>query len=85
MSTEVTHNWDDENYIETLNTAFDEYRQACYGDRNLPDVQLKEVRQAFFSGIHWLNTRESYDPDELEQGLRAVCLPEQGTSDCDAT
>lgn len=72
MTIEITHSWDNEDYTKTLNTAFAEYKQACYGDRKLPDVQIQEVRQAFLSGIHWLNTCNYYDPDELERCLRVM-------------
>lgn len=41
-----------------LLTAFNEYKTACYGrDAVLTSTQEAEVRQAFFSGIHWLNSR----------------------------
>jgi hypothetical protein len=82
---EVTHDWDDENYTETLNTAFAEYRNACYGSATLNEVQEREVKQAFFSGVHWLNSCESYCPDDLNQALHAVCKPFFGTTNCDAT
>jgi hypothetical protein len=68
----VNHDWDEENYVDTLNEAFDEYRKACYGGKPLPPTQVKEIHQAFLSGIHWLNTRESYDPEELEVALRDI-------------
>ncbi len=37
-----------------LDAALKEYLRACYGDpHELPSQQLKEVRQAFLSGIMW--------------------------------
>ena len=67
----ITHDWDEEDYETTLREAFAKYRLACYGTAKLNPVQLYEVRQAFLSGIHWLNTRDSYCPDDLTKALRA--------------
>ncbi len=69
---EITHDWDDEDYAKTLEDAFASYRMACYGEQSLPPQQVQEVKQAFLSGIHWLATRESYCPDDLETALRKV-------------
>ena len=69
---DVTHDWDDEDYVKTLEDAFAEYRRACYGEHPLPSQQVQEVKQAFMSGIRWLGTRESYCPDDLETALRKV-------------
>lgn len=55
-----------------LKQAWEVYRQACYGNAKLPERQLKEVRQAFLSGIHWLNSKENYDPDENLRVLRSL-------------
>lgn len=76
---EITHDWDDEDYSESLSNAFAEYRKACYGDSVLSEIQIKEVRQAFLSGIHWLNTRDSYCPDVLEMALRNELGQREGT------
>lgn len=69
---EITHDWDRENYVHSLNHAWDQYRKACYGVRELPQMQIRETKQAFLSGIHWLATRESYCPDDIESALRAI-------------
>ena len=34
-----------------LEELFDQYKKACYGDKKLPYLQLRETRQAFYSGI----------------------------------
>lgn len=66
----IEHNWDEEDYEKTLEQAWQEYRYACYGNAVLPPEQVRETKQAFFSGIHWLNCRDNYAPSDLEQGLR---------------
>ena len=68
----VTHDWDEEDYVKSLDAAFEEYRKACYGSRILPDVQLQETKQAFLSGVHWLSTRDNYCPDEITAALREI-------------
>lgn len=68
----INHEWDDSNPTNELIEAFDEYRSACYGSRPLSVDQLREVRQAFFSGIHWLNCKDSYDPDEYREAIRRL-------------
>jgi len=72
---EIRHDWDESDYRQLPTQGFEEYLKACYGDRELPPTQLYEVRQAFFSGIHWLNTFDDYDPDELTKALRALLTP----------
>lgn len=68
----VNHEWDEEDLAKSMEAAFQEYRRACYGDCELPPAQVRETKQAFMSGIHWLNSRESYDPADVESGLRAI-------------
>ena len=69
---EITHDWDEEDYAATMEAAYDAYRKACYGDTDLPPEQIRETKQAFLSGIHWLNTRDNYDPTDIERGLRQI-------------
>jgi hypothetical protein len=69
---DITHDWDEENYVKSLKDAYDKYRRACYGVRNLPPEQVRETKQAFLSGVHWLATRDSYDPVELQDALRRI-------------
>lgn len=38
----------------------------------LPRGPLRETKQAFLSGIHWLATSDSYDPDEIQRALRSI-------------
>lgn len=38
-----------------LEAEFAAYVKACYGDRALPPEQVREIEQAFLSGIHVLN------------------------------
>ena len=60
-----------------LEAAFAEYRKACYGDSELHPMQKNEVRQAFFSGIHWLNGQMyKYDADALVGVLWSLLRPE---------
>jgi hypothetical protein len=69
---DITHDWDEEDYVKSLNDGYEEYRKACYGVCDLPPAQIRETKQAFLSGIHWLATRESYCPDDLETALRKI-------------
>lgn len=69
---DITHDWDKEDYVKTLDAAYEEYREACYGNTPMPTEQIRETKQAFLSGIHWLSNRESYDPDEIERALRKI-------------
>jgi hypothetical protein len=69
---DITHDWDEEDYIKSLNDGYEEYRKACYGVCDLPPSQVRETKQAFLSGIHWLSNRESYCPDDLEAALRKI-------------
>ncbi len=38
-----------------LQSEFAMYMRGCYGNRALPPQQVREVEQAFLSGIHVLN------------------------------
>ena len=69
---DVTHNWDEENYTQTLEDAYTVFKTACYGAAILNPVQSAEVRRAFLFGIHWMNTRDNYCPDEIERALRGL-------------
>jgi len=69
---DITHDWDDEDYVKSLNDGYNRYCKACYGDFDLHPSQKAETKQAFLSGIHWLATRESYCPDDLESALRKI-------------
>lgn len=43
--------------VNDIEAGLKEYLIACYGDpHKLGTVQLKEVRQAFLSGIMWRDT-----------------------------
>jgi hypothetical protein len=54
---------------DRLEHAYEDYRKACYDDRLIDPVQNMEVRQAFLSGIHWLNTRGPYNPIDVQTAL----------------
>ena len=69
---DITHDWDDENYETSVTQAFEEYCIACYGVQQLSPVQAQETKQAFLSGIHWLASRDSYCPEELQLALRNI-------------
>lgn len=68
----IKHDWDDEDYVKTLQTAYAEYRKACYGVCDLPPAQIHETKQAFMSGMLWLSTRDSYCPDDIQDALRTI-------------
>lgn len=72
MTEEITHDWDEEDYATSVNDAYDEYRKACYGDFRLQLHQLRETKQAFLSGIHWLAARDDYSPNELQAAIRQI-------------
>ncbi len=58
--------------VKELEAALEEYLQACYGDpHKLPTQQLKEIRQAFLSGIVWRDT-EITPPGSCEAPLRSM-------------
>jgi hypothetical protein len=61
----ITHDWDEKDYAKTLEQAYAEYREACYRGKVLPPSQNREIRQAFLSGVHWLNCQNNYFPDEV--------------------
>jgi hypothetical protein len=58
----------------SLESEFENYIRACYGDRPLPAQQVCEVEQGFLSGIHVLNELvaehgDGYGTDWLRQAL----------------
>lgn len=48
-----------------LTDAVEEYLSSCYGTQKIPDVQRRELGQAFLAGIHWKNTLFVADRVEL--------------------
>lgn len=70
----IHHDWDTEDYEATLKAAWHEYRTACYGQARLSATQEREVRQAFWSGVHWINCRDDHCPDDLQAALRKLLL-----------
>lgn len=66
---------------EQLEDAYRKYRTACYGfPSELSEDQDREVRQAFLSGIHWLNTGTSYSPFEIQTALCELLGQRKGDS-----
>ena len=61
----ITLYLDEEDYAATLELAYAEYREDCYRGKELPPSQNREIRQAFLSGVHWLNCRDDYCPDQV--------------------
>ena len=58
-----------------LDAVLDEYVRRIYGGSDdIPDMQLREVRQAFLSGIHWLNTHSEYVPSVMERSVKAILI-----------
>lgn len=74
---DINHDWDESDTKADLEAAFLKYMKACYGGQMVNLIQIREVRQAFLSGIHWLNTKDDYCPTELEQALRELLLPDK--------
>ncbi len=70
----VTHDWDNEDYEQTLETAWEDYRRACYGETELPAQQTREVKQAFLSGAVWLSTRDDYCPQDVQEASRVLLV-----------
>lgn len=68
----VSHDWDDTDYVAMLSAALTEYLRACYDGQSISVTQLSEISQAFLSGIHWLNTRDDWCPDDLTKALREL-------------
>ena len=68
----INHDWDTSGTVDELEGAYQEYVRACYAGQTLSAVQIKEVRQAFLSGIHWLNTKGDYCPDAIQESLRKM-------------
>ncbi len=58
--------------VKEIEVALKEYLHSCYGDpHKLPTAQLKEVRQAFLSGIHWRDA-EVAPVGSCETALRSM-------------
>ena len=57
--------------VKEIETAVNEYLIACYGGQSLGPAQIKEVRQAFLSGIHWRDT-EILSPGDCEDAIRLM-------------
>lgn len=53
--------------------SFADYRKACWGSMQLNPVQLKEIEQAYLSGMHEVN-RFMLANDELREALEARLL-----------
>lgn len=70
--TKQTSDWRHVANRDALCNACDDYLQACYGSTMLPLAQVRETRQAFLSGVHWLNTLDEYEPDAVERALRDI-------------
>jgi hypothetical protein len=63
---DITHDWDETDTRAVIEAAFEKYKNACYGKQPLGIVQRREIKQAFLSGIHYLNGLDSYDPREVQ-------------------
>lgn len=65
--------------------SFADYRKACWGSMQLNPVQLKEIEQAYLSGMHELN-RFILHSEPLREALEARlnelgCFPsDKGTN-----
>jgi len=56
-----------------IDAALTEYVRRIYGGSDgIHDMQLREVRQAFLSGVHWLNTHPGYVPSVMERSLKTI-------------
>lgn len=55
-----------------IEAALKYYLRACYGDpHKLGTTQLKEVRQAFLSGIYWRDS-QVLPPGDCEDAIRSL-------------
>lgn len=79
----INHDWDETDTNDMLELAFLEYARACYGSRKISAVQNREVRQAFLSGIHWLNSLDDYDPAEIAAAICLLLFPRGNIQDKD--
>lgn len=62
------------NVLQELEQALKEYLLACYGDPHMLGIaQLKEVRQAFLSGVHWRDTKDM-SPGKCEDALLQMLI-----------
>jgi len=59
-----------------IENAFEEYREACYGDKPLPPIQYRQVKQAFLSGIHWLNSLDNFNRNDIAKSVRNILTEE---------
>ena len=59
-------NWDD-----FIRDEFARYMAACYGRRDVPPQQRKEVEQAFLSGMHTLNCNSGTPVEGLTEAIRS--------------
>lgn len=57
--------------IQSIERALAEYMAACYGDSPIPEDQVRQVRQAFLSGVYWRDT-EVCLPGDCEPALRKL-------------
>lgn len=74
---DISRDSDDIDIKAVLEAAFNEYAKACYGNNPLNPTQRSEIRQAFFSGIHWLNTHSSnHHAPEITAALRELVFRE---------
>ncbi len=48
-----------------VETGFQKYISMVYTDGKLPDVQLKQLRYAYFAGVHWMQV---ILPNTLDMG-----------------
>lgn len=59
--------------VKEIEAALKDYLNSRYGDpHRLSGTQLKEVRQAFLSGIHWRDSELILLPGECEESLRSM-------------
>jgi hypothetical protein len=55
---------------EPLTVGFQKWLKQTHSGW-LGEVQLREIEIAFISGVHWLNTCESHDPDHVLEECRS--------------
>ncbi len=62
--------------MKNLRIEFQEYRQACYGDQEISDGPLREIEQAFLSGIHLALNRPLLKPNmiSIQKQIKARLL-----------
>jgi hypothetical protein len=67
----VKHDCNEEDYRDMLEDAFATFYETKHF-RGVRDDERQRLREAFLSGVNWLNERDNYDPVELDDMLEQM-------------